>query len=45
MKTYEKGQKQPSRHSCTELCKTQFFPVSIVKERFFSSQVKNKQKK
>ena len=26
-----KGQKQPTIHSCTELNKTQFFPVSIVK--------------
>ena len=32
MQTFEKGQKQPSRHSCTELRKTQFFQVSIVKE-------------
>ena len=26
----EKGQKQPSKHSCTELSETQFFHVSIV---------------
>ena len=30
VKTYEKGQKQPSIHSCTELSKTQLFPVNIV---------------
>ena len=31
MQTYGKGQKQPSSPSCTELSKTQLFPVSIVK--------------
>ena len=29
-KHMEKGQKQPNSHSCTELSKTQCFPVSIV---------------
>ena len=28
---YEKGQKHSSGHSSTELSKTRFFPVSIVK--------------
>ena len=28
-KTYEKGQKQPSSHSCTELRKIQFLPGNI----------------
>ena len=32
MYTYEKGQKQPSSHSYTELSKTQFSPVSIEKD-------------
>ena len=27
----QKGQKQQRTHSCTELSKTQFFPLSIVK--------------
>ena len=30
VQTYEKGQTQSDSHSCTELSKTQFFPVSIV---------------
>ena len=29
----KKGQKQPTSHSCTDLNKTQFFPVSIVKNQ------------
>ena len=32
VRTYEKGQKQWSSHSSTELYKTQFFPVSIAKQ-------------
>ena len=32
VQTYRKGQKQPNNHSCTELSKTQFFTVSIVKK-------------
>ena len=35
MQTYEKYQKQPSSHTCTELSKTQFVPVSIVKTIIF----------
>ena len=30
MQTYEKGLKQPTGHSCTELNKTQSFPASVV---------------
>ena len=30
MADIQKGQKQPTSHSCTELNKTEFFPVSIV---------------
>ena len=40
VQTFEKGQKQPSSHSCTELSKTQFFPVSIVKKTMLN-KVKN----
>ena len=31
--TYEKGEKQPSSHSCTELSKTQIFHVRNVKQQ------------
>ena len=29
-KPYERSQKQPSSHSCTELSKTKFFPVLLI---------------
>ena len=33
------GQKQPSSHSCTELSKSQYFPVIIVKHLKMHSKV------
>ena len=38
MQAYQKGQKEPTSHSCIELNKTQFFPVSIVKNGYEEQQ-------